>query len=61
MSKKTGKSLVLRQLGEKSPKKARKDFTTKTLFKAADRKYRKNKRQFEEDFDTIVKLEGLAV
>jgi hypothetical protein len=41
---KADKSFVLRQLGEKSQKSnknQRKDFTTKTLFKAADRKYRK--------------------
>ena len=37
--KKAGKSFILRQLGEKFAKKAKKDFTTKTLFKAADRKY----------------------
>jgi hypothetical protein len=33
------KSLLLRPLGEKSQKTAKKDFTTKTQFKAADRKY----------------------
>jgi len=32
----------------------------KTLFKAADRKYRKNKRQFEEDCGIILKSKGLA-
>ena len=32
----------------------------KTLFKAADMKYWKNKRQFEENFDIIVKLKGMA-
>ena len=33
----------------------------KTLFKAADRKYRKNKMQFEEDFCIIVELGSLVV
>jgi len=32
------------ELGEKPLKRRKKDFTTKTLFKAADRKYLKNKR-----------------
>lgn len=32
----------------------------KSLSKAADRKYRKNKRQFEQDCDIIVKLQGLV-
>jgi len=36
---KRGKSFILRQLGEKSQKRQKNDFTTKTLFKAADRKY----------------------
>ena len=58
--KKADKSFILRRLGDKSPKKAKKDFTTKTLFKAADRKYRKNKRQFEEDCGIILKSKGLA-
>ena len=32
----------------------------KTFFKAADKKYRKNKRQFDEDFDIIVESKGLV-
>lgn len=56
---KAGKSLILRQLGEKSPegeKKAKKRFH----HEEKDRKYRKNKRQFEENFDIIAKLKRLA-
>ena len=33
----------------------------KTLFKTVDRKYWKNKMQFEEDFSIIVELKGSAV
>jgi hypothetical protein len=35
------------QLGKIIAKNGEKDFTTKTLFKAADRKYWENKRQSE--------------
>jgi len=39
MGKKADKSFILRQLGEKSPKRQKKISPLKTLFKAADRKY----------------------
>jgi len=35
----SGKSFILRELGEKSQKRQQKDFTTKAFFRTADRKY----------------------